>query len=123
EGIYSLAAQADGKIVAGGFFTTVGASTRNHLARFSASGTLDSGFDPNANDWVWGLTLLEDGSVLAGGAFTTVDGVVRDHVARLANSAATQSLTVPSATRVEWLRGGSSPESHDVSFGLSTDGG
>jgi hypothetical protein len=39
------------------------------------------------------------------------------------NDPTTQNLTVPSANRIEWLRGGSSPEAQDVAFDLSTDGG
>jgi hypothetical protein len=52
-----------------------------------------------------------------------VGGASRNRIARLVNDPATQSLSVPSAGRVQWLRGGASPEAHDVAFDLSTDGG
>gem|GEM_PF-6966012 len=39
------------------------------------------------------------------------------------NDAATQSLTAPTSNRVQWLRGGSSPEAHRVTFEVSTNGG
>jgi hypothetical protein len=50
-------------------------------------------------------------------------GTARNRFARLVNDPATQSLTIPSASRVQWLRGGASPEVEPVTFELSTDGG
>ena len=35
--VYSIAVQADGKILAGGNFTTVGGESRNFIARLDAS--------------------------------------------------------------------------------------
>ena len=40
---------ADGKILAGGLFTTIGGQTRNHIARLEPIGLADS-FNPNANN-------------------------------------------------------------------------
>ena len=40
--MYSLAVQADGKILVGGEFTTLGGQTRNYIGRLNADGTLDS---------------------------------------------------------------------------------
>src|SRR5437773_10385955 len=47
--------QPDGKILIGGAFTTLSpnggaAVTRNHIARMNPDGTLDTAFDPNANN-------------------------------------------------------------------------
>jgi hypothetical protein len=67
--------------------------------------------------------LQEDGKVLLGGDFTTVGGVQRNLIARLENAASTQSLAASSPARVQWLRGGSSPETAFVTFELSTNGG
>ena len=47
----------------------------------------------------------------------------RNYIARLQIDAANTSLTVPSASRVQWLRGGTSPETLQVTFELSTNGG
>ena len=47
--VYSIALQADGKILLGGRFTTIGGVQRNYIARLNADGTLDTGFNPNAN--------------------------------------------------------------------------
>ena len=121
--IYSTVVQADGKILIGGQFSTVGGVTRNNIARLNADGTLDAGFNPNAGNVVYNTALQADGKILIGGFFTTMGGVARNRFARLVNDAATETLNVASADRIEWLRGGSSPETLRVTFDLSTDGG
>src|SRR5437773_946444 len=50
--VNAIALQADGKILIGGFFITVGGQTRNRIARFNADGTLDATVNPNANSSV-----------------------------------------------------------------------
>ena len=75
--VYCVAVQADGKVVLGGGFGTLqpnGASIptlRRYIARVNADGTLDMGFDPNANNYVFGLAVQADGKVLFGGLFTS----------------------------------------------------
>ena len=58
-----------------------------------------------------------------GGVFSSVGGVARTNIARLLNEPATQTLGVPDATQVQWLRGGTAPEVEQVTFELSTDAG
>ena len=72
--VYSIALQADGKILIGGCFTTIGGVTRNRIARLNADGTLDTGFNPNANGHVYSIALQADGKILVGGDFTTIGG-------------------------------------------------
>src|SRR5256886_757753 len=58
--VQALAVQADGKIVAGGSFTTLGnggTTARNRIGRLNASGTLDPGFNPGANRTVPALAV------------------------------------------------------------------
>ena len=50
--VLALAVQADGKIVVGGFFTTLGGQTRNYIGRLNADGTLDTAFNPGAIYWI-----------------------------------------------------------------------
>jgi uncharacterized delta-60 repeat protein len=121
--VYTAALQTDGKVIVGGNFTTMGGVTRNRLARLHVDGTLDTGFDPNAGAQVLGVTLQPDGQLVVGGTFTTMGGAPRTYLARLENDAATQSLTLSAPDRVQWLRGGTSPETNDVTFELSTDAG
>ena len=121
--VNTIALQADGRIVLGGSFTTIGAIARPRVARVNANGTLDATFNPDANNTVHALAVQANAAVLSGGEFTSVGGIARNHLARFFNDAAIQNLAAPSASRVEWLRGGAAPEVEPVSFELTTDGG
>ncbi len=44
--VNSLALQADGKIIAGGLFTSISGTTRNGIARLHPDGSLDATYDP-----------------------------------------------------------------------------
>ena len=82
-GVLSLTVQTDGKILAGGFFTSIGGQTRNYLARLDAvTGTADS-FNPNASNWVYAIAVEAGGKILAGGLFTSIGGQTRNRIARL----------------------------------------
>ena len=81
--VSAIAIQSDGKVLLGGFFTTVGGVTRNRIARLNSDGTLDTGFNPNASATVNAIAIQSDGKVLLGGQFTTVGGVTRNRIARL----------------------------------------
>ncbi len=118
-----LIPQTDGKIVVAGEFTTFGGATRNRLARMHPDGSLDTAFNPNFNETVFSAELQGDGRIIAGGNFTGAGSVTRHALARLLNDPATQTLSVTGAGRVQWLRGGTSPETHQVTFDLSTNGG
>ncbi len=91
EAITAIAVQPDGKILLGGGFTTIGGGgtgtiARNHIARLNPDGTVDAGFDPNANGSVRAIAVQPDGKILVAGAFTTLGGPVttmRRHLARL----------------------------------------
>jgi uncharacterized delta-60 repeat protein len=96
-------------IVIGGAFTTVapptiGTTTRNRIARFNSDGSLDAGFDPNANGAVFAVAVqAADGSVLLGGAFTTLQpngatsATPANHFARVLQSGAIDPNFTPSA--------------------------
>jgi uncharacterized delta-60 repeat protein len=83
--------QPDGKILIGGEFTTLSPNggptvTRNHIARLNPDGTLDTAFNPNANDIVRSIAVQADGKVLAGGDFNgpnSIGGQTRNRIARL----------------------------------------
>ena len=77
NGVYSLAVQADGKILVGGDFTTLGGQPRSRIGRLNADGTLDQGFNPGASDRVRSLVVQSDGKILAGGGFSELGGQSR----------------------------------------------
>ncbi|MEO6244917.1 MAG: delta-60 repeat domain-containing protein, partial [Opitutaceae bacterium] len=93
--VLSLAVHVDRKIVVGGGFTSlwpagdVLPSDRNRIARLNPNGTVDSQFNPNANNAVSALAIQRDGKILLGGVFTTLQPPTdsapanRVHVARL----------------------------------------
>ena len=82
--VYSIAVQADGKILAGGFFTSIGGQTRNSIARLDATTGLADSFDPNANSGVvYSIAVQADGKILVGGYFTSIGGQTRNRIARL----------------------------------------
>jgi uncharacterized delta-60 repeat protein len=84
--VYSIAVQADGKILAGGFFTFIGGQTRNYIARLDPTTGLSDSFDPSANAVVYSIAVQADGKILAGGAFngaSSMGGQTRNYIARL----------------------------------------
>src|SRR5205814_1956847 len=87
--VYAIAVQADGKILAGGYFnggSRMGGETRNCIARLDATTGLADSFDPNANNPVNSIAVQADGKILAGGSFigaTSIGGQTRNFVARL----------------------------------------
>ena len=81
--VYSIAVQADGRILAGGFFTSIGGQTRNHIARLDATTGLADSFNPNANALVQSVAVQADGKILVGGGFNSIGGQTRNFMARL----------------------------------------
>ena len=81
--VTSIVVQRDGAIVLGGAFSQVAGVARANLARVSASGVLDTGFDPAPNGRVETLFLQPNNDLLVGGAFGTIAGGTRVRVARL----------------------------------------
>src|SRR5438067_2181598 len=80
--VYSIAVQADGKVLAGGFFGSIGGQTRNGIARLDpTTGAADS-FDPNASGAVYSIAVQADGKVLAGGTFSRLGRQRGKQVAR-----------------------------------------
>ncbi len=92
--VYAVAVQPDGKIIIGGLFTNVTPSNslttvpRNYIARFNPDGTLDTTFNPNADNTVYTIVIQPDGKILIGGFFSTLTpnggaAVPRNRIARL----------------------------------------
>ena len=84
--IYSMALQADGKIVIVGEFTQVNGQSRSKVARLNADGSLDETYlngASGANSLVRWVDLDPQGNAIIGGWFTTMNGVSFNRVARL----------------------------------------
>ena len=82
--VRDLALQADGKVLLGGFFTSINGIPRNYVARLNTDGSVDASFDTGigANRPVYTLALQADGKVLMGGLFDSFNGIPR-RIARL----------------------------------------
>lgn len=86
--VNAIALQGD-KIIAVGAFTVVqpnGATTtttRNRIARFNADGSLDTAFNPDANNTVNLVAVLPNGKVLVGGPLTAIGSTAVKEVALL----------------------------------------
>jgi uncharacterized delta-60 repeat protein len=121
---YSIALQADGKVLIAGNFTTYNGTPASHLARLNANGSLDTAFNigSGTNQAVKCVAVQADGKVCFGGDFTSYNGSARSYLARANNDLATQSVAIPSSLRVQWLRAGAAPEVHEAGFEISPDG-
>ena len=83
--IQTLAIQANGKVLLGGWFTTINGTACNRIARLNADGSLDTTFNPGSGalNGVYTLAVQPDGKVLLGGFFSIINGTDRDGIARL----------------------------------------
>src|SRR5438876_1158678 len=98
DGVVSIAVQADGKILVGGFFMNIGGQTRNRIARLDATTGLADLFDPNANNGVLSIAVQADGKILMGGTFIPVFALTRHSIARLDATNALADSFDPNAT-------------------------
>ena len=95
--VVSAAVQADGKILLGGYFTTLDGAARNRIARLNANGSVESTatFNPGtgADGRVFSVAVQTDGKILLGGAFQNVNGAARSRFARLHADGTQESTT------------------------------
>jgi uncharacterized delta-60 repeat protein len=103
DDVVSVAIQPDGKILITGSFAQVGTTARRGIARFHADGSLDSSFNPGANDGATfgSLAVQPDGRILVGGTFTTIGGVPRNRLARLEADGSLDATFNPGAS--DWV--------------------
>jgi len=83
--IRALAIQPDGRIVAGGSFTSVSGKNFRRLMRLNGDGTVDNNFDigDGASGTVWSVAVLPDGKILAAGSFDRFHGQDVGYLVRL----------------------------------------
>ena len=98
--VNAMARQADGKVVVGGYFSMAGNTTRNNVLRLNADGTLDTGWDPNADGMVLALTVDSSAHVYAGGYFSSIGGQARSYLAQLNTTSGAATTWVANADDV-----------------------
>ncbi|SCY25676.1 MopE-related protein [Flavobacterium caeni] len=76
EYIYSMALQADGKVLIGGTFTSFNGVARTNLARLNADGSVDTDFNPGTgpNNEVTTISVQSTGKIIIGGLYTQYNG-------------------------------------------------
>lgn len=83
--VRTAVAQADGKFIVVGQFTTYNGTARVRVARINADGSLDTTFNPGAgaNNTIYGVAVQSDGKIIIGGDFTSYNGTAINRLARL----------------------------------------
>jgi uncharacterized delta-60 repeat protein len=85
DAVFETAIQADGKIIASGYFTTFNGLTHNRLVRLNSDGSLDNTFNIGTgfNGGALTISIQADGKIIVGGEFTTYNGNVANRLVRL----------------------------------------
>jgi uncharacterized delta-60 repeat protein len=83
--VISILIQPDGKILAGGYFTSYSGVSRNQIIRLNTDGSVDSSFvvGTGFDFWTQPLVLQTDGKIIVGGFFSSYSGVSRNSIVRL----------------------------------------
>jgi uncharacterized delta-60 repeat protein len=97
--VFEVAIQSDGKILAGGSFSTFNGTTVNRIVRLNSDGTRDLGFNTGTafNATVFEVAIQSDGKIVVGGNFTTFNGTTVNYIVRL-NSDGTRDTTFTTNT-------------------------
>jgi uncharacterized delta-60 repeat protein len=102
--VYALAVQPDGKIVVGGYFTTLAGQPCSHIGRLNSDGTLDTNFNAAAlggggfypgNLNIDSIALQEDGKIVVAGEFNSLGGQPRQCLGRLNSDGRLDTSFVP----------------------------
>ena len=83
--INTLSLQSDGKIIAGGFFTTFNGIANKYIVRLNTDGTTDLSFNQGTglNSYVYSTAIQPDNKIIIGGYFSSYNGVARGRIVRL----------------------------------------
>ncbi|MCU0425918.1 MAG: T9SS type A sorting domain-containing protein [Candidatus Kapabacteria bacterium] len=84
--IFTIALDAMSRIMIGGDFTTFNGTARNRIARLTAAGALDVGFNPGAgfNNTVNTIAMEPTTqNIIVGGGFSTYNGAARNNIVRI----------------------------------------
>jgi uncharacterized delta-60 repeat protein len=83
--VYTISLQPDGKILAGGLFTSYDGLSSNRIIRLNTDGSVDGSFviGTGFNNFVYSTELQSDGKILVGGGFASYSGVISSRIIRL----------------------------------------
>src|SRR5690606_15315912 len=87
DAVRALAIQSDGKIIIGGSFTSYNGTTKNHIARINANGSIDNTFNVGTGfssfSQIKNIQLQSDGKIIVVGEFTSYNGTSRSGIVRI----------------------------------------
>lgn len=121
--VQAMLAQADQRLIVVGLFEQASGLNRGRALRLSAGLAVEPAYDPSSGGALYAIAAQSDGKTLVGGTMSAIGGESREGVARLRNDSAETTLTVHSASRVSWLRGGASVEASRVRFEVDDGSG
>ncbi len=83
--ILAISVQTDGKILAGGIFTSYNGTSVNRIIRLNTDGSIDNSFaiGTGFNLSAWVISVQTDGKILVGGNFTSYNGTSANRIIRL----------------------------------------
>jgi uncharacterized delta-60 repeat protein len=115
--INTLAIQPDGKIIIGGEFDSFNGTTRIHITRLQANGSLDSAFNQGtgasglilyassySKPTINASTLLPDGKIIIGGFFNFYNGIPINSIARMNSDGSLDTSFNPEMVANSWIR-------------------
>jgi len=96
--VYSVAVQSDGKILAGGNFTTYNSEAKNYIVRINSDASVDESFVTTGfNNIVYKILLSGDGKIFVGGKFNKYNNVTKNGIAKINEDASIdESFTIGS---------------------------
>jgi uncharacterized delta-60 repeat protein len=94
--VNAFAVQSNGKIFAGGSFTSYNGTTANRITKLNSDGTLDDIFSggSRANNEVKAVAIQSVDNIIIGGAFTSYNGYAQNRITRLKSNDGTLSSTL-----------------------------
>ena len=94
--IHAISVQPDGKILAGGVFSTFNNIAANGLVRLHPNGTIDLSFSTSGTtDSVLCMAVQPDGKILVGGSFTSFGGLPFNRIVRLNSNGSIDGSFLP----------------------------
>jgi uncharacterized delta-60 repeat protein len=83
--VFSIVIDTNGKIYAGGAFTSYKGVTNNSIIRLNSDGSKDTAFDNTTgfNSTVLSIAIDSNGKIYVGGIFTTYKGITNNRIIRL----------------------------------------
>ena len=84
--MWSLAEDSNGKIYAGGTFSSYNGTTSKGIVRLNSDGSIDTGFNSGTgfSDFiVWTIKIDSNGKIYVGGQFTSYNGTTANRIIRL----------------------------------------